>query len=54
MLAAKVGNWWEKNPQRGRANNSIVIDASSGLLKNILWIFGSESRHPALESLVFI
>jgi len=25
MLAAKSGNWWEKNPQRGRANNSVVI-----------------------------
>jgi len=25
MLAAKAGNWWEKNPQRGRANNSAVI-----------------------------
>ena len=25
MLAAKTGNWWEKNPQRGRANNSVVL-----------------------------
>lgn len=25
MLAAKSGNWWETNPQRGRANNSAVI-----------------------------
>jgi len=25
MLAAKTGNWWEENPQRGRANNSIVL-----------------------------
>jgi len=25
MIAAKTGNWWEKNPQRGRANNSVVI-----------------------------
>jgi ribonucleoside-triphosphate reductase len=25
MIAAKVGSWWEKNPQRGRANNSIVL-----------------------------
>ena len=25
MLAAKVGNWSESNPQRGRANNSVVI-----------------------------
>jgi len=25
MLSAKTGNWWEKNPQRGRANNSAVL-----------------------------
>jgi len=25
MLHAKHGNWWELNPQRGRANNSVVI-----------------------------
>lgn len=25
MLAAKSGNWWEINPQRGRANNSAVL-----------------------------
>ncbi len=25
MLAAKAGNWWETNPQRGRANNSVTI-----------------------------
>ena len=25
MISAKSGNWWEKNPQRGRANNSIVL-----------------------------
>ena len=25
MLAAKTGNWWEENPQRGRANNSVML-----------------------------
>jgi len=25
MLSAKTGNWWEENPQRGRANNSVVL-----------------------------
>tara|TARA_R110000824_G_scaffold285090_7_gene473336 strand:+ start:4569 stop:6425 length:1857 start_codon:yes stop_codon:yes gene_type:complete len=25
LLAAKTGNWWEKHPQRGRANNSIAL-----------------------------
>jgi len=25
MLTAKTGNWWEADPQRGRANNSVVL-----------------------------
>ena len=25
MIAAKTGNWWETNPQRGRANNSVCF-----------------------------
>ena len=25
MIASKAGNWWEKNPQRARANNSAVL-----------------------------
>lgn len=25
MISAKTGNWWEVNPQRGRANNSVVL-----------------------------
>ncbi len=25
MLNCKAGNWWESNPQRGRANNSVVL-----------------------------
>jgi ribonucleoside-triphosphate reductase (thioredoxin) len=25
MIACKAGNWWEQNPQRGRANNSAVL-----------------------------
>lgn len=25
MLSAKAGAWWEENPQRGRANNSVVL-----------------------------
>ena len=29
MIAAKSGSWWELNPQRGRANNSAVLDRST-------------------------
>jgi ribonucleoside-triphosphate reductase len=25
MMEAKSGNWWERNPQRGRANNSVIL-----------------------------
>jgi len=25
MISCKTGNWWEFNPQRGRANNSVVL-----------------------------
>ncbi len=25
MISAKSGDWWETNPQRGRANNSVVL-----------------------------
>tara|TARA_R100000951_G_scaffold18756_1_gene15331 strand:- start:2228 stop:4084 length:1857 start_codon:yes stop_codon:yes gene_type:complete len=25
MISSKTGNWWENNPQRGRANNSAVL-----------------------------
>jgi len=25
MIASKSGNWWETDPQRGRANNSVVL-----------------------------
>ena len=25
MMSCKAGEWWEKNPQRGRANNSAVL-----------------------------
>lgn len=28
MINAKVGNWREKNPQRGRSNNSVLIQRS--------------------------
>ncbi len=25
MMSSKSGSWWEENPQRGRANNSVVL-----------------------------
>lgn len=29
MLECKFGNWWELNAQRGRANNSVVLDRNT-------------------------
>ena len=38
MLYCKSGNWWELNPQRGRANNSVILkrgEVSEEEFKNI-------------------
>ena len=29
MLTCKSGEWWEDNPQRGRANNSVTLDRTT-------------------------
>jgi ribonucleoside-triphosphate reductase (thioredoxin) len=29
MMCAKTGSWWESNPQRGRANNSVILHRKS-------------------------
>ena len=29
MISCKSGPWWELNPQRGRANNSVVLDRAT-------------------------
>lgn len=29
MMSCKTGSWWELNPQRGRANNSVVLDRAT-------------------------
>ena len=29
MLNCKSGNWWEENEQRGRANNSVILDRTT-------------------------
>lgn len=45
MLKAKSGNWWEKNPQRGRANNSAVVVRSQISKKKFMevWEFVKNS-----------
>lgn len=39
MISCKSGNWWELNEQRGRANNSVVIERGSITKEefDILW-----------------
>lgn len=46
MLAAKSGNWWELNPQRGRSNNSAVVVRSRVEKQDFinLWEYAKESR----------
>jgi len=39
MLSAKSGTWWERNPQRGRANNSVVMVRSRVKRKNFDEVF---------------
>jgi len=34
MLTCKSGEWWETNPQRGRANNSVKILRNGPVMKN--------------------
>jgi hypothetical protein len=29
MITCKSGNWWESNEQRGRANNSVILDRNN-------------------------
>lgn len=50
MLHCKHGSWWETNPQRGRANNSVVLRRNKVSKKDFfdLWeiIKGSGSGEP--------
>jgi ribonucleoside-diphosphate reductase alpha chain len=52
MLTCKFGNWWEENPQRGRANNSAVIVRSKVQEEDFfkLWgkIVASNSGEPGI------
>ena len=52
MLTCKYGNWWEKNPQRGGANNSAVTIRSKVRKKDFfgLWqkIVASNSGEPGI------
>ncbi len=51
MLTCKFGNWWELNPQRGRANNSVAIKRGGAVDKQAfleLWnkVEASNSGEP--------
>lgn len=53
MLSCKTGNWWELNPQRGRANNSVVLVRSRATKETFfdLWeyIKASGSGEPGIS-----
>lgn len=52
MLNAKSGNWWELNPQRGRANNSAIFYRPDTTREqfNAFWerVIASESGEPGV------
>jgi len=52
MITCKSGSWWELNPQRGRANNSAVLDRKTTTKKefNKIWslIKASGSGEPGI------
>ena len=52
MLTSKFGNWWEQNPQRGRANNSAVVIRSKVKKSDFLELWGkivaSNSGEPGI------
>ena len=41
MISCKAGAWWEQNPQRGRANNSVAL-CRSRIEKITLKMYGNE------------
>lgn len=53
MLTCKFGNWWEKYPELGRANNSVIIERSKITKKEFedLWqmIQDSGSGEPGIS-----
>ena len=53
MIGCKAGNWWELNPQRGRANNSAVLMRHK-ITKSFLWTYGNASNYPIPENQEFI
>jgi len=53
MLTCKSGDWWEKQPQRARANNSAVLRRTDPYLKDLIrsmmeQTFNSASGEPGL------
>jgi len=52
MISCKAGSWWELNPQRGRANNSVVLERDKITKSEFLdlWkrIEGSGSGEPGV------
>lgn len=40
MMTCKHGDWWELNPQRGRANNSVVLDRNNTTEEQFKAIWG--------------
>jgi ribonucleoside-triphosphate reductase len=53
MLSCKSGSWWETNPQRGRANNSVVLLRQTTTWKTFHDIWLQTERSNAGEPGIF-
>lgn len=53
MLSCKSGSWWELNPQRGRANNSVVLKRGSVDKTEFMNLWGIVERSNAGEPGIF-
>lgn len=53
MLEAKFGNWWENNPQRGRANNSAVAVRDKITEEDFWWFWKKVEASKAGEPGIF-
>lgn len=53
MLSCKSGSWWELNPQRGRANNSVVLKRGEVCKDDFMTLWDIVKRSNAGEPGIF-
>ena len=53
MIGCKSGDWWEQNPQRGRANNSAVLMRQEANQRLLYGSYGNVLSYQVLVNLAF-